>query len=130
MADGMTHAQLYDLLQEWFGVGTYDELVEREPWYKARMTEIGKLKRQMTSRHVTVETVLDAARFAHERHRPITATWQIIELIPEARRAARENRASPVTERLQNAVQEAVSAGESDWAYRLVRSGSVEALDA
>lgn len=128
MAD-LTHAGLYDLLQEYFGIGTFDEL-HGEPWYKARMTEIGKLKRLMTSRYVDISTMAQAAEYAHARHLPITAAWELIDVIPEARQAARVAAQRPLSDRLQAAAAEAVAAGEHDWALRLSAATSVEALDA
>lgn len=130
MASEMTEAQLYDLLQSYFGIGGYDELDEREPYFKARATEIGKLKRLMKSRNVTVDTMREAAEYAHARHLPITATWEIVEAIPDARRAAREARERPLAVRLQDAVQEATAAGETAWAQRLLLSSSQDVLDA
>jgi len=125
----LTHAGLYDLLQTYFGIGSYDEVLgEAEPWYKARMNEIGKLKRLMNSRHVSVETMVEAAEYAHARHLPITATWQLVEVIPDARKAAREAARRLVSERLSEAVSEALAAGEDAWAARLATSTSIEAL--
>ena len=37
-------AELYDLLQEMFGIGTYDEVAGSEAWFRARMVEVMKLK--------------------------------------------------------------------------------------
>lgn len=126
----MTHAGLYDLLQTYFGIGDYVD-DEREPWYKARMNEIGKLKRFMNSRHVDVATMAQAAEYAHDRHLPVTATWQLVELVPEARRAAREAlRERSLSERLQDAVSQAVAAGETEWAQRLAGASSQEVLEA
>jgi hypothetical protein len=123
-------AKLYDTLQAYFGIGSYDEHCEREPWYKARMNEVGKLKRLLKARHVTVETMAQAAEYAHARHIPITETWQLIDLIPDARRAAREAAQRPLSARLQEAAAAAVDAGEMEWAMRLSASTSQETLDA
>jgi hypothetical protein len=129
-----THAALYDLLHDYFGIGGHDDvLAERNddvPWYKARMNEIGKLKRLMTSRHVTLETMVQVATYAHDQHLPITATWQLIEAIPDARRAAQADARRPLSDRLSEAVSEALAAGEDLWASRLAKSTSVDALHA
>jgi len=125
-----THAQLYDLLQTYFGIGDFDDLHEDVPYYKARMNEIGKLKRYLTSRRIDVATMVQAAEYAHTHHVPIIATWQLEEVIPTARQAARGPQGRPLSERLQEAAQEAVAAGETDWAIRLSASTSVDALAA
>lgn len=130
----LTHAGLYDLLHTYFGIGSHDEVIaerrETVPWYKHRMTEIGKLKRLMNSRHVDISTMIQAAEYAHDRRLPITAAWQVIEVIPDARRAAREAAQRPLSERITEAVNEALAAGEQDWALRLTSAWSLDALSA
>lgn len=130
----LTHAGLYDLLHDYFGIGGHDDvLAERnggEPWYRHRMTEIGKLKRLMTSRHVDIPTMQAAAEYAHARRLPITAAWQVVEAIPDARRAARDAEQRPLSQRIETAVAEALAAGEDEWALRLTTAWSVDALNA
>ena len=134
MSEVTTHAQLYDLLQTYFGIGGHDEVLSErhtgEPWYKARMTEVGKLKRLLKSRHVDVATMALAAEYAHARRLPITAAWQLVDLIPDARREARQASERPLSERLESAVSEAIAAGEQEWAMRLAAASSAEALEA
>lgn len=134
MAEELTHAGLYDLLHIYFGIGDYDDLVSErlgsEPWYRCRMTEIGKLKRLMKSRHVDIADMVQAAEYAHSRHLCITASWQVCELVGEARRAAREAERLPLSQRLQDAASQALAVGEDAWAARLAGASSVDALNA
>lgn len=130
MAEVLTHAQLYDLLAEYFGLGDWDEMTSKVPYYKARMTEIGKLKRMMNSRHVDVPTIVQAAEYCHANHVPVIGLWNIIDVIPEARRQARDASRVTLSDRLQAAAQEAMAMGEPTWSYRLAGASSVEALEA
>lgn len=128
-----TPAQLYDLLQELFGVGTYDDIASRQPWFRARMTEIARLKAMLRKRRVTVEDVAIAAWFAHDRGIPIPATWRLFGLIAEAKRSARErDRQAAAMEREDRrtaAVVEAFNADEHTWAARLINTSDRD-LDA
>lgn len=111
----MTTAELYDELQEMFGIGDWSQAA-KIPWFRARMNEIGKLKRTLRSRHVREDDVYLAAVYAREQQIAITATWELFELIPDAKKHARQ----PKTDMgLQAAIQDAIAAGDDDWAVRL-----------
>ena len=120
----MKPGELYDLLQELFGIGDFDD--GQGLWYQSRGVEIGKLKRMLTSRHCTVEEVAEAARYAHGRHIPITQAWQVFQLVPEALRARRLSRAEEEHLALRDARSEAVRAAldlhDTTWADRLMRT--------
>lgn len=124
-------AQLYDLLQELFGVGSYDAVANPEPpYYASRMTEIAKIKAMLKRRRVTVGDVAAAAYWAHEQGRPIAATWQVFAAIPEAKRAraeANRQEAKFVQEDRRTAVvREAFDANEHMWAARLINASDRE----
>lgn len=120
MAEELKPAALYDELQRRFGIGSWDEGTSRIPYFKARMTEIGKLKRMLTSRRTKPEDVMLAAEYASAQRIPIRETWELFALIPDAKRARRQQAAPTDTAvALQAAVAEATEAGATDWAYRL-----------
>lgn len=126
-----THAALHDLLATYFGIGDYDEVAGKEvPYYKSRMNEIGKLKRLMNSRHVDIASMVAAAEYAHTHHIPVPGAWKVVDLIPEARKAARESSRVSLSDRLRMASQEALAHGEPTWAMRLAGASSEEALKA
>lgn len=132
-----SHAELYDQLQEMFGIGTYDDSLQREAWHRARMVEIMKLKGLCRRRRCTPKHVSIAAWYAKENRLPIQHSVRLFALIPDAMRAyntsvnASEREAE---EREVNvAVNTAMRLGEQEWADRLLRaSGSDvrEVLDA
>lgn len=128
-----TPAQLYDLLHELFGIGNYDDIASRTPWFRARMTEIAKLKAMLRKRRCTVAEVAIAAWYAHDAGLPVYGTYRVFQLIPEAKRAARESdrtaRASGQLDRRNVAANEAIEAGEQSWADRLI-SASDRDIDA
>lgn len=117
----LTPAALYDRLHEWFGIGSWDEATSKEPFYRARMNEIGKLKRMLTSRKVKPEAVLEAAEYARRHDVPISEFWQLFDLIAKARREARTG-VHDVRAQLNAAAAEAQVAGETTWAHRLYNS--------
>lgn len=128
-----TPAELHDLLQTMFGIGTYDDIASPMPWFRARMTEIAKLKAMLRKRRTTIAEVAVAAWYAHDKGLPVPGAWRLFELIPEAKRAAREtdrtDRESGRLNRRNNAVIEAMEANEQAWADRLI-SASDRDIDA
>jgi hypothetical protein len=114
-----TEAALYDLLQQRFGIGSWDEATAKVPFYRARMTEISKLKAMMKRRRVRIEEIVLAADYASARQIPIRETWQIFELVPDALKDQRMNGRADIEERLQKAAEEAMALGRQDWAVRL-----------
>lgn len=121
-----THAELYDLLQEMFGVGTYDDVVGSEAWHRARMVEIMKLKGLCRRRRATVKHVAVAAWYAKERGLPIQHSARLYGLIPEAMRCynmqVKASTADAEAHELQTAVNTAMRLGQDVWAERLIRS--------
>ena len=122
----MTEAELYDYLQATFGIGDWDEHISDVPWWKFRGTEIAKLKSMMKRRGATVQQLVTAAQYAVRIRKPIRATYQLFELIPDAMREKRQRERRLDTTDFDAAVAEAVEAGEHEWADRLVRSSGSE----
>lgn len=116
----MNAAELYDELQELFGIGDWSPSSDKQ-WYQARMIEIGKLKRLLRSRRLSIEDVHLAARYAHEGQYPIVATWQLLFLIPDARAAARAATQEAEGNPVETALHEAFDLGLGEWADRLMR---------
>lgn len=110
---------LYDLLQERFGIGSYDESIDKRPWFKVRMTEVAKVTALLRRRGVTIQEVVLAADYAKKHRKPITAAWQVFDLVPEALRAAKKRGPNEVREQLTAAAAEAMAMGRDDWSQRL-----------
>ena len=121
-----TPAALFDQLHKWFGVGDYDDLIHDQPWHRARIIEIGKLKRMLKSRRASLAEVYIAAAYARRTNKPVHSTWQVFALIPEAMRdrseAMRKAKSAAAWVDLTEAVYEALDAGEHEWADRLMRA--------
>lgn len=121
-----SHAALYDLLQQMFGVGVYDEFTSRDQWFEARIAEIGKLKSLCRARNATTRQVAIAAWHAKRTHQPIYQMVNLFPLIPEANRAyfveASHTEAKDRGAELDAAVNEALAAGKTLWAERLMRA--------
>lgn len=119
-------AALFDLLQRAFGVGSFDELVNNEPpWFKVRMTEIAKIRSLLKARKATVRQVAIAAWYAQQRHVHVSQSYQLFRLIPEAMRTynreVARNRSEADREAVIEAANQAIEAGETAWADRLIR---------
>lgn len=121
-----TPAALFDQLHEWFGIGEYDEMVTDKPWHRARMVEIGKLKRLLKSRRASLAEVYVAACYARRLGKPVHATWQVFSLIPEAMRdrfrMASEAKRAEAWGDLADAINHALNVGETEWAERMLRA--------
>jgi hypothetical protein len=111
----MTAAELYDHLQEMFGIGDWNE-TSGVPWYRVRMNEIGKLKRTLKSRRISEDDLYLAARYAQAHEIPIPGTWRLFELIGMARVEAAHG---PATDALQAAIEEAWANDDQVWAFQL-----------
>ena len=113
---------LYDLMQQRFGIGDYDDL-SGEPYWKARNIEISKLKGQMRRRRLSVEDLRTAVEYATVTGRPIKAVWQLCELVTEAKKARRDATRNVMAEDtrrdLEVAAAEAHERGDHGWAARL-----------
>ena len=125
-------AQLFDFLHERFGIGEYDDVAHADvPWWKARNTDIAKLKAMMRKRRVTEKQVAIAGWYATAQSRPIRYYAELFKLIPEAMREYRT--AERLTLRknarsgLEDAVADALARGESQWAERLLRADPSQA---
>jgi len=119
VSEEITAAAAYDALQQRFGIGEWDEATSTVPYYEARMVEIGKLKRLLHSRRITTTDLMKAADYAVRHRYPISATWQLCALVPEALREHRPSPVATVRDRLLSAAAEATAAGEREWAERL-----------
>lgn len=121
-------AELYDQLQEMFGIGSYDEVAGSEAWYRARMVEVMKLKGLMRRRRATPKHVAIAAWYAKQNRLPIRHSVRLFAVIPEAMRAyAAEVHASEkesMERELNQAIVTAMRTGQQDWADRLMRAES------
>lgn len=114
---------LYDLMQERFGIGVWDEADPKVPYWKARGTEVAKLKAQMRRRKLTIEDLTIAVDYAYAEARPITGVWQLCDLVGVAKKARRDadrdaQRESLVEEKNEAAAQ-AYARGDEGWAARL-----------
>lgn len=135
MSDPTTPAELYDYLQRAFGIGDWDEATaDGLPWWKFRGQQIAKLKAMLRKRRATVEQVVIAARYAREHRTPVREHYQLFALIPEAmreqRRQAKEAAQRVWHDDLERAIDEAIEAGETGWADRLMRASGADAVTA
>ncbi len=124
----MTEAELYDYLQRTFGIGDWDEATSEVPWWKFRATEVAKLKAMLKRRGATVQQVVAAAEYARAQGTPVHATYQLFALIPEAMRDHRRRIQAAGGSQLDDAIAEAVAAGEMGWADRLTRATGPDAV--
>lgn len=119
-------AAMVDKLHEWFGIGSYDDIASERPFHRERMVEIAKLKGLLKSRRASMTEVWIAALYAREHGKPVHQTWEVFALIPEAMRerwrdATNTRRAESDADWV-TAIQDALDAGEQEWAERLQRA--------
>jgi hypothetical protein len=124
-SDPTTPGELYDMLRWMFGLGSWDEFTAEEPWFKARGTEIGKLKRAMTARKVTISEAVLAARYCHRHRTPVLWTTEIFKHLADARREAAEFARGDIGREIEAAIGRERSLARSssdDWVSRLTRA--------
>ena len=127
-------SQLYDLLQEMFGLGDWDELTtSRTPWWKARLLEVGKLKRQMAKQKVTIDQLTRAAWYARRWSIPVRGVWTLVDLIPDAdaeyTKVLREVEREDLERQRTWAILAARHIGEEYWEAALLRASYAELPD-
>lgn len=126
-----TFAEAHDLLQSMFGIGSYDEYARPDPpYYKARMNEIAVITAVSRKRRVTPEQLGQAAWYAHRTGVHVRQALRLFPLIPMAQREWRKALAAEAAEAAQavrdDLIQEALDAGEQEWAERFVRAAPAE----
>lgn len=126
-----TWPEVHDLLQSMFGIGTYDELVRREPsFFKTRMNEIARLKSLGRKRRATPEQVGIAAWHARQTGVHVRQSHFLFALIPQAQvawnRQLAEAKQHDARLALEDLIAEALAAGESEWAERFIRASPAE----
>lgn len=121
-----TDAGLYDLLQQLFGLGNFDEIAGgNERWHEARMREIAKLKAQRRARHVSVESLAITALYCHRHRIPVIYPSQLYAHILNAHKAhahARTGTTAPGVDDYDDAIEYERNQPDSEWLSRLLRA--------
>ncbi|GAB3863253.1 hypothetical protein GCM10028801_30440 [Nocardioides maradonensis] len=110
--------ELFDYLQERFGIGTWDETSD-VPFFKYRSLEAGKINSICKRRRTSVEELFMAAQYAADQRMVIRQPFDLLKLIAPARRAQKPKRGEDMVQALLMATKEAVALGMQDWASRL-----------
>lgn len=120
-----TDSDLYDLLQELFGLGDWDPDGD-VPWWKARQHEISKIKRSRTARNVALEDLALAAHYAKAHGEQIKAVTWLYKLISPAIRWDNERRRAASLAEIDDLIEYALGVEaeqpESEWLTRLARA--------
>lgn len=123
--DVRSDGELYDLLQELFGLGNWDPDSD-VPWWKARQFEVTKIKRSRTARKVELADLALAARYAKAHDEDIRAVTWLYKLIPAAIRWENARRRAQTLAELDDLIAEAIAIESevpgSTWLTRLARA--------
>lgn len=121
-----TESQLFDYLNEAFGVGNYDDVAESKPWFKVRMNEIGKLKKMLRARRVAVREMFLAAEYCRSHEIPVKASQELFGHIGPAMLEWRRNlaivRNRDAATSVQQVIEEAYGVGQVTFAEQLMRA--------
>lgn len=124
-------SEVWDYLQPRFGFGDWDEATSEIPWFQFRVHGIGQLKGMLRKRRVKPHELIVAAEYAMAHHKPVTELWQLFSLVGEANAWRRKQdaleRKAQLSIGLEDAMAEAMDAGEQEWAERLMRASASEA---
>lgn len=124
MTTPRNESQLWDQLQELFGLGGYDDAFAKEPYYKFRMRGIGQLKRLMKSRSLTITDVWMTAVYCAGDRRILVRTHS--ELLSHYREAYDAERSRVLQQKQEDANERLALAldVETDpaWRSRLMRA--------
>lgn len=126
-----TFPEVHDLLQEMFGIGSYDAIARSEPpYFKTRMNEIARIKAVAKKRRATPQQLGMAAWHARQTGVHVRQALRLFPLIPAAQRAWREaeadEAAAALRAELDDAIADAIEAGLESWAERLARAAHAE----
>lgn len=80
----MNDAEVFDLCRRLLGVGNWDEDLDREPWHKARMREISKIKAMRTKRRMSPEDIALVVKYCASQRIPISKAYDLLEYWPQA----------------------------------------------
>lgn len=124
-------SELFDLVHEHYGIGGYDELARPEPeWYQIRLREAARLNQLMKKRRVSIEELERALRYCIEQRIQIRKTTELFSHITPSLIAWRKAQLATTAvdrERVrEDAIAEALEAGEHDWVERLIRAAGTE----
>lgn len=114
-------AQLFDQLHTLFGIGDYNE-DDGRPWFRFRMLEIGKLKAMRKKRGLTIADLMTAAEYCDRRDIKITAPWQLIGHLFEAKRERRQWEQKAFDREIDDAVvcERSLADHDQTWVDRLL----------
>lgn len=124
-----TPAEVYDQLQQYFGVGTYDEATATEPWYRARAIEIAKIKALMKRRQITPEQFGKTIWYARREGLSIHSAADVLKTYSTAIRQWNISVAQAARERAlsqrDDVIAEALEAGDDEFVQRLLRADEI-----
>ncbi len=121
-----TDSDLFDLLQQLFGVGEFDEDGSLQ-WWQYRQREVSKIKRSRTSRMVTIADLACAAQYCKAHGIDIrNVTWLYQHILPALRWQTRKD-AEEANRYLDEEMERALSieysaTDDAGWYDRLVRA--------
>lgn len=118
--------QLYDLLQSWFGFGTWDE--SDIAWWEARNVEIAKLKKLITSRRTSVQQLHTTAKWCRDNNVALRGPAGLFLHMGEALKADANARSQAKADEVNAGIAEAIEferehhPGEDRWLGQLLRA--------
>lgn len=115
----LTDAQLVDYLQRRFGVGAGGD---QEPYFRARIVQIGMVKRLRAARGLTIEELVVAAEFCHHQRRPVRSVAELAPWVVDAKRWARTRVVGAVAVGADPEVAEAMAVAAPAWRDRFARA--------
>lgn len=119
----VTDAQVFDVLHELFGAGTYDEST---PWFRWRAIEISKIRATRKKRRVEPSELVITARWCRAHQVWVKEHWELYEHLTDALAADRAQQANDQSSDLESAIADAIAIEaalpDSPWLDRLIRA--------
>lgn len=110
--------ELYEFMRTHFGTGDYDD-TSTTPYWRYAQREAGKIKSISKRRQLSIETLYEVALYALSENIPIGTVYDLLEIYPASRVAARRAAKGDPREALLAAAAQAQAAGRPEWATRL-----------
>lgn len=121
-----TESQVFDALQERYGVGDWEEGKD-VPWHEWKRKELIKIKAMRLKRRVSCDELLLAIRYCGARDIDIRAHYLLYEHISAAKRWEKDRLEMRSTRGLQASIEQAIqhemeNDPEGPWLYRFLRA--------
>lgn len=121
-------SELYEWMRANFGTGDFDD-TSGQPYFRYVQREAGKINSICKRRRTSIEELYATAVYARAEGIPIRTVYDLLAVIPRAKRAQRRAARPDPGQALLSAAEDALRRGEGEWASKLYAAHPSRAED-